>query len=99
VKLHLLYVIQGTSLARLYQEGKYRCLAREEYVDIVCEFLALLPPHVVIHRLTGDPHPRELLAPAWALEKQANLKAIHQTLERRDLRQGKLWKGVCNERL
>jgi len=99
VKLHLLYVIQGTPLARLYQEEKYRCLAREEYVDIVCEFLALLPPHVVIHRLTGDPHLRELLAPAWALEKQANFKAIHQALEARDLWQGKWWKGVCNERL
>jgi len=96
VKLHLLYVVQGTPLARLYQAGKYRCLTREEYVDIVCEFLALLPPHVVIHRLTGDPHPHELLAPAWALEKQTNIKAIHQALEARDLWQGKWWE---NERL
>jgi len=93
VKLHLLYVIQGTPLARIYQQGSYRCLTREEYVDIVGEFLALLPPHVVIHRLTGDPHPQELLAPAWALEKQANLAAIHRSLEERDLWQGKWCKG------
>ena len=92
VKLHLLYVIQGTPLARMYRQGSYRCLTREEYVDIVGEFLALLPPHVVIHRLTGDPHPQELLAPAWALEKQANLEAIHRSLEERDLWQGKWWK-------
>ncbi len=97
VKLHLLYVIQGTPLARLYQRGEYQCLVREEYVDIVCEFLALLSPHVVIHRLTGDPHLRELLAPTWALEKQANFKVINQTLEARDLWQGKWWKGVCKE--
>jgi len=93
VKLHLLYVVQETPLARMYLDGRYRCLSREEYVDIVGEFLALLPPHVVIHRLTGDPHPQELLAPTWALEKQTNLAAIHQSLEERDLWQGKWWKG------
>ncbi len=94
VKLHLLYIIQGTPLARLYEQGAYQCLTREEYLDIVCEFLALLPPHVVIHRLTGDPHPQELVAPLWALNKQTNLMAIHRILEERDLWQGKGWKGT-----
>jgi len=89
VKIHLLYAIEGTALAKLYLRGGYRCLSREEYVDIVCEFLALLPPQVVIHRLTGDPHPEELLAPEWAREKQKNLQAIRDTLERRDIWQGK----------
>jgi radical SAM superfamily enzyme len=84
-----LYVIQGTPLAKMYQRGTYRCLSREDYVDIVCEFLALLPPQVVIHRLTGDPHPHELLAPGWALEKQTNLQTIRDTLKSRDLWQGK----------
>ena len=89
IKIHLLYVIQGTPLAAMYQRGAYHCLSREEYVDIVCEFLALLSPQVVIHRLTGDPHPHELLAPDWALEKQTNLQAIRDALESRDLWQGK----------
>ena len=89
IKIHSLYVIRSTPLADMYQRGEYRCLSREEYVDIVCEFLALLPPKLVIHRLTGDPHPQELLAPQWALEKQTNLEAIRQALERRNLWQGK----------
>jgi hypothetical protein len=89
VKIHLLYVVEGTALAELYLGGNYRCLSREEYVDTVCEFLTLLPPQVVIHRLTGDPHPEELLAPTWALDKQANLQAIRDTLHSRDLWQGK----------
>jgi radical SAM protein (TIGR01212 family) len=93
IKIHLLYVIQGTPLADLYQSENYRCLSREEYVDIVCEFIALLPPQVVIHRLTGDPHPDELLAPKWALDKQTNLQAIRDTLESRDLWQGKHFSG------
>jgi radical SAM protein (TIGR01212 family) len=89
VKIHLLYVIKETALAQLYLRGDYRCLSREEYVDIVCEFLTLLPPQVVIHRLTGDPHPEELLAPKWAMDKQTNLQAIRKTLQSRDLWQGK----------
>jgi radical SAM protein (TIGR01212 family) len=89
VKIHLLYVIEGTALAELYLRGDYRCLSREEYVDIVCEFLALLPPEVVIHRLTGDPHPKELLAPEWAREKHKNLQAIRDTLDHRNIWQGK----------
>jgi radical SAM superfamily enzyme len=51
----------------------------------VCDFLSLLPPHVVIHRLTGDPHPKELVAPNWALEKSVNLQAIRDNLQRRNL--------------
>ena len=89
VKIHLLYAIEGTPLAKLYLRGGYRCLSREEYVDIVCEFVALLPPQMVIHRLTGDPHPEELLAPKWATDKQTNLQAIRETLRSRDLWQGK----------
>lgn len=89
VKIHLLYVIRGTALHRLYEAGSYRCMDRGDYVETVAEFLALLPPDMIIHRLTGDPHPDELAAPLWALEKQANLQAIRETLRKKNLRQGK----------
>jgi len=93
IKIHLLYVIQNTPLHRLYEQGVYRCLSREAYVDIVCDFLSLLPSHVVIHRLTGDPHEGELVAPLWALEKQANLQAIRETLQKRHIWQGKAYEN------
>ncbi len=88
IKLHLQYVVRDTPLHRMYERGEYRCLAREEYVDILCDFLALLPPDMVIHRLTGDPHRDELIAPAWALEKGTNLQAVRNALHERNLRQG-----------
>lgn len=91
VKIHLLYVIQNTSLHRLYKKGDFQCLSREAYVDIVCDFLSLLPSHVIIHRLTGDPHPEELVAPQWALEKQVNLQAIRDALRKRHIWQGKAY--------
>jgi len=89
IKIHLLYVIKGTELERLYAGGAYTCLEQQEYVDLVCDFLEMLPPGMVIQRLTGDPHPEELVAPGWALRKTETLKKIRSTLEQRDSWQGK----------
>ena len=89
VKIHLLYVIKNTLLDTQYQSGEYTCLEQNEYIQIVCDFLELLPPEMVIQRLTGDPHPNELVAPLWALKKNQTLSGIKNELEKRDSRQGK----------
>ncbi|MDL2275002.1 TIGR01212 family radical SAM protein [Desulfosarcina sp. OttesenSCG-928-G10] len=93
VKLHLLYVVRETPLEVLYRDGGFRCLEQDEYADIVCAFIERLPPAMIIHRLTGDPHPHELAAPMWALEKQKTLSMIHDCFSRRKTWQGKKWKG------
>ena len=89
VKLHLLYVVKGTPLETLYRQGTYRCLEQQEYVDLVCDFLEHIPPQMVIQRLTGDPHPEELVAPQWARNKSDSLRKIRETLEKRNSWQGK----------
>ncbi len=91
VKIHLLYVVKGTRLEHLYQQGGYRCLAQQEYIDLVCDFLERIPPEMIIQRLTGDPHPHELIAPRWALRKSETLAKIQQTLEKRDTWQGRFF--------
>ncbi len=89
VKIHLLYVVKETPLSELYHKKGFRCLERKEYANLVVDFLELLPPDMVIQRLTGDPIQSELVAPLWAKEKQVNLKLIQTTLERRKTWQGK----------
>lgn len=91
IKLHLLYVIKGTALERLYKSGRYRCLERSAYIDLVCDVVERIPDHVVIQRLTGDPHKHELVAPLWALEKNENVARIRKRLEQRDTWQGRLF--------
>jgi len=93
VKLHLLYVIRGTRLERMYNAGDYRCLEQEEYVELVSDVIERLPESVIIQRLTGDPHPHELVAPQWAMRKSETLAQIRQTLEARDSWQGKFAKN------
>jgi len=89
VKLHLLYVIRGTRLEKMLQAGAYRPLEQAQYAGLVCDTLERLPPHIVIQRLTGDPHPAELIAPLWAMDKAGTLARIGAEMERRDSWQGK----------
>lgn len=88
VKLHLLYVIRGTEMEKMLAQGKYRCLEQKEYAELVCDFIERLPPETVIQRLTGDPHPAELIAPAWALQKRETLAIIQKTFSDRKSCQG-----------
>jgi hypothetical protein len=88
VKIHLLYVVKGTALEEIYRAGRYSCLSREEYAAAAGEFLAVLRPGTIVQRLTGDPHPEELVAPAWALEKQRNLEAIRAYMQEKGLHLG-----------
>ncbi len=93
VKIHLLYVVEGTPLAHLYRKGGLRCLEQEEYVSLVVDFLELLPSHMVIQRLTGDPGRSKLVAPAWAVEKNTTLNLIRECMEKEDKWQGRLYNG------
>jgi radical SAM protein (TIGR01212 family) len=89
VKIHNLHVVRGTPLEEMYQSGTVRMLERDEYVQVVCDFLERLPAEMVIHRLSGDAPPDYLVAPAWCLDKPGLLRAIHAELARRDSWQGK----------
>jgi uncharacterized protein len=89
VKLHLLYVVRGTAMEALYHSGRYRCLEQREYAELVCDFIQRLPESMIIQRLTGDPHPRELVAPAWSLQKRKTLDLIHKIFQEKKAWQGK----------
>jgi len=89
IKIHFLYVIKGTRLEDLYRHGRYKCLGQAEYVDILCDFMELIPQDIIIQRLASDPHPKELVAPAWSLKKRETLEMIKNEFKKRGSRQGK----------
>ncbi len=92
VKIHLLYVVKGTMLDNMWKRGEYTPLEQKEYVDLVCDFLELLPNNIIIQRITGDPHADELQAPMWAGRYRETFNMIQDTLEKRDSFQGKKYK-------
>ena len=91
VKLHLLYVMEGTPLAALYQNGQYTPMACEDYVSTVVRALELLPPDTVIGRLTGDAPAEALLAPLWSRFKLNVLNKIDRALYEGNTWQGRLY--------
>lgn len=89
VKLHNLYIPEGTAVAALWRSGGLRALDQEEYAALAARALTLLPSSVVIHRLCADPAPGELVAPAWASQKRQTLDAVDAVLSYNDWWQGR----------
>lgn len=90
VKLHLLHVLKGTALGAQYEEDPFPLPSLEEYADLIVDCVALLPPEIVIHRLTGDGPRCQLIAPLWSTDKKRVLNTIHERFRERDMWQGKL---------
>lgn len=88
IKFHLLHVLRGTDLERLWQAGQCPVLSLEEYIAVLERCVRALPRQVVIHRLTGDGAKRDLLAPLWSGDKKRVMNAIHAAFLRDDVEQG-----------
>lgn len=89
VKLHNTLVLEDTALAQAWRAGEYSPPRLEDYAAWVAGALARLRPEIAVHRVSADPQPGELLAPEWAGDKTAVLRAVDRELERRDLWQGR----------
>ena len=80
VKFHLLHVLRGTDLEKDYLAGKFRCLELEEYAHWLKTCLQEVPPHVVVHRITGDGAKKDLVAPLWSGDKKRVLNYLNKYL-------------------
>jgi radical SAM protein (TIGR01212 family) len=88
IKIHALLVLRGTALGKQYEDGLIALMTRDDYVRTVCDILEILPPEMVIQRLTADGYQDIFLGPQWAVNKMEVLNAIDRELERRDSHQG-----------
>ena len=91
IKIHMLYLLKNTEIAKLYRDHPFHLLTKEEYVFIVVDQIEHLRSDIIIHRLTGDAPRNQLLAPKWTLQKIVVNNEIDQELRRRQSNQGKRW--------
>lgn len=91
IKLHLLHLLKDTPLMEFYKRGELDFLEQDEYVNLICEIITMIPQEVVIHRLTGDAPRNLLVEPMWSLKKWEVLNAIDKKLKDEDLYQGKIY--------
>lgn len=89
MKLQLLHILKGTDLLTYYEEHPFPVFTLEDYCDLVADCVALLPPDIVIHRLTGDGPKNLLAAPLWSADKKRVLNQLQHTFRTKDIWQGK----------
>jgi radical SAM protein (TIGR01212 family) len=90
VKIHPLHVIKGTKMAQQYLNGEFEVLSLQEYAKRAVDLIEILPPNVVIHRLTGEVEEDRLIAPDYCTyrKKHEVLQAIQREMESRGSYQG-----------
>lgn len=93
IKIHSLLALEGTALGEMYKKGAVTMIGKEKYVQLAADVLEILPPRMVIQRLTADGYRDIFLAPAWAANKLDVLNSINRELERRNSYQGIYYKG------
>jgi uncharacterized protein len=88
VKLHNLFAVKNTPLAKMVEGGEVVLPAMADYVGCVVDFLELTPAGVVIERLCGDAPRQYLIGPSWCADKSAVKRAVEAEFQRRGTRQG-----------
>lgn len=91
LKIHMLHLMKGTTMAESYEKTPFPLLSREAYVDIVIAQLEVLPPQFIIQRLTGDGIQSDLIAPDWTRKKVIVLNEIDKEMAKRNTWQGRLY--------
>ncbi|MDD3049284.1 MAG: TIGR01212 family radical SAM protein [Bacilli bacterium] len=89
IKLHMLHVCENTQMGIVYKQKPFPLLTLEEYVDVIIKQLEVLPPNIIIQRLTGDAVKSLLIAPLWTLNKTNVLNSIDKEMVKRNTWQGK----------
>ena len=92
IKIHSIYVMEGTELARMYRDGEYEPPTLDEYVSVAARSIARLRPDMIVHRITGDCPDGMLVAPDWNSDKNKIISLIRKTLEDNGMKQGTLFK-------
>jgi len=93
VKIHMLNVLKNTVMADEFISDPFPVLTMDEYIDIVIKQLELLPPDIVIQRLTGDGDANEIIVPIWVKNKIVVLNGIDKEMKRRNTWQGIHYSG------
>ena len=92
IKLQLLHILKGTTLANMYEKTPVPLFELEEYCDFIVDCIEMLPPNMVVHRITGDGPRKLLIAPLWSTDKKRVLNTIEKRFKERDTWQGKFYK-------
>lgn len=90
IKFHPLHVVKNTVIEEMYNNSQIKILDLNDYIDIVCDFIEILPKNVVIQRLTADVNKELLIEPEWCSKKRKMevIRLINEQFHHRKSYQG-----------
>ncbi|QOY33778.1 TIGR01212 family radical SAM protein [Anaerobacillus isosaccharinicus] len=91
IKIHLLHLLKKTPMVKQYEKGMLEFMSADDYIKLVCDQLEVIPPEMVVHRLTGDGPADLMIGPMWSLNKWQVLNGIEAELKNRNSWQGKFF--------
>ncbi|MBL8858245.1 MAG: TIGR01212 family radical SAM protein [Planctomycetes bacterium] len=88
VKVHHLMILRRTQMEKAWRNGELEVLDEVTYVSWLADFVELLAPEQILHRINGDSPAEDLLAPHWAAHKNDLRARLVAEFARRGTRQG-----------
>lgn len=90
VKLHALYIVKNTLMAKWYENKEFMLISAEEYIDRVISFLRNLDERIVLQRLVGRAPEENTLFTNWSMGWWRIQEEIERRMEEEQVRQGDL---------
>ena len=88
IKIHMLTILADSPLSKRYEQEPFYLMNMEQYCDIVCDILEILPPKCTIQRIAGTGYSQTTLEPKWVNRRFEILNLIDKMLLQRNTRQG-----------
>lgn len=95
VKIHSLYIMDGSRLGYMYKNGLVKPLSKQEYIERVSLLLLNLNPNMVIQRLVGRSDAKGTLHCNWNESWWKIKDSIISYMLEHDYYQGKYYKKGC----
>ena len=90
IKIHNLYAVKNTKLAEQVEHGEVELMNRDDYIRTLVDILEILPPTMIVERISGEAPQDYFIGPSWCLDKPAVRRVLEAELNRRNS-----WQGKC----
>ncbi len=88
IKIHMLTILKDSPLLKYYNENPFYLMNMEQYSELVCDILEILPPTTVLERIAGTGYSETTIEPKWVNRRFEILNMIDKILIQRNSYQG-----------
>ena len=92
IKIHMLTILKDSPLAQIYNKEPFYLMNMEQYCEIVCDILEILPPECIIQRIAGTGYSETTIHPKWVNRRFEILNLIDKIMIQRNSYQGDRYK-------